>query len=178
MSEKKKNVPLIVALSIPILMVVLIAISIYIPTLFIKPQFDFLYTFGRGYCYDYNRKYSVQNGKVIENEMKKFDEKNPCHNYDQREQVLYYYDVQTNKVREIAFAEVQSFIVDNQLTSPDGFEVVSGDRSFDMFFFSSSSYYAKYLKKGAFSRKLNISGGNRYDYDYNYNFNFIGWIKE
>ena len=169
MNKNGKNVPLIIALSIPVLMVTLIAVSIYLPTMFVKPQFDFIYSTDDGYCH--YRKYLVINSKIIEEENQKPTENNVCkHDRNPR---LYYYDIQLNTPKEITLEEAQKFFIDNRAQSPDGFEIVSGDRSFDIFFFSGSSYYDKYLKKGTYTRKLNTP----HDYYY-YDFRLIGWVKE
>ena len=162
MEEKKKNIPLIVALSIPVLMIVLIAVSIYLPGLMIKPpKVNFVYSIGGDYCYQ--NRYSVQNGKIVEIEIKKPENNNLCRNYlDAR---LFYYDVQHNSPREISFAEAAGITLDNSLKSADGFEIVSGNDSFDIFFFSGNSYYHKYLKKGAFNNagipRLSFKAGMR-----------------
>ena len=168
MEEKKKNIPLIVALSIPVLMIVLIATSIYLPAMFIKPKTNLIYSIGGDYCYQ--NKYSVKNGKIIENEIKKPEDNNACRNY--REARLFYYDVERNISREITFDEAARLVIDDSLKSPDGFEIVSGSYGSDIFFFSGSSYYDKYLKKGAYSRRLNMIGPTSY-----YDFKFIGWVK-
>ena len=169
MEEKRKNIPLIVALSIPVLMIVLIAISIYVPALFIKPTVNFVYSTGGDYCYQ--NRYSVKSGKIVENEIKKPEDNNSCRNY--REARLFYYDVQHNMSREISMDEAVKLAVDDSIKSTDGFEVVSGSGSSDIFFFSGSSYYDKYLKKGAYNRRLNIVGPTSSYYD----FKFIGWVK-
>ena len=168
MNKHKKNVPLIISLSIPILMVVLIAGSIYLPVLFLKPpQYDFVYSAGWNYCTDY--RYRVENNRILRSEIKKNENIN-CQ--PTNEEQLYYYDVQKNTSRELTFEEAQQLEIDANYKSADGFEVVSGDHSFDIFFYNSSSYYRKYLKKGAFSQKLEI------ERSYYYNFNFLGWVKE
>ena len=59
----KKNIPLIFAISIPVLMVIGIALSIYLPTLFVKPEYDFLYSIGGDYSY--RNEYAVENGKLV-----------------------------------------------------------------------------------------------------------------
>jgi len=167
MTEKKKNIPLVVALSIPVFMIVVIAISIYLPALFIKPQFDFIYGTGRyGYC---NYRYSVQNGKIVQKEINDELQNNVCRN--QRDPRLYYYDAQSSASREITFDQARQYTLDSRAKSPDGFEVVRGSRSFDVFFFSTSSYYNRYLKKGAFSRRV-------LDSSYYNDFQFMGWIRE
>ncbi len=168
MEEKKKNIPLIVALSIPVLMVVLIATSIYLPALFIKPKTNFVYSVGGIYCYP--NRYFVSNGRIHEEEIKKPTENNSCRN--DPEARLYYYDVERNASREITLDDATKLTVDDSLKSPDGFEIASGNHSFDLFFFSGSSYYDRYLKKGAYSRKLNVVSPVSY-----YDFKFIGWVR-
>lgn len=167
MEEKKKNVPLIVALSIPVLMVVLITMSIYLPAMFVKPKTNFVYSVGGDYCYQ--NRYSVNNGKIVENEIKKPEGNDSCRNY--REARLFYYEVERNTSREITLEEAAKITVDDSLRSPDGFEVVSGGSGGDIFF-SGGSYYDKYLKKGAYSRKLNTIASTSY-----YDFKFIGWVR-
>ena len=168
MEEKKKNIPLIVALSIPVLMIVLISISIYAPALFIKkPTVNFIYSTEGDYCYQ--NRYLVKAGKIVENEMKKPEDNNSCRNY--RKARLFYYDVQHNMSREISMDEAAKFTVDESIKSTDGFEVVSGSGSSDIFFFSGD--YDKYLKKGAYIRRLNIVR----PIDSYYDFKFIGWVK-
>lgn len=166
---KKKNIPFIVALSIPVFMIVLTAASIYIPQMFVKPKFDFIYTTGQYYCH--NSWYRVENQKVARHTPKVEKPNHHCANYD--EPRLFHYDVENDTVRELTLEEAQKFRLDTRRKSLDGFEIVHGSRSFDVLFFSGSSYYDKFLKKGTFSRKLKIDRSNYY-----YNFKFLGWIKE
>lgn len=46
MTMIKKNITLVIGISIPILMILFVAGSIYFPRLFIKPHFNFLYVSG------------------------------------------------------------------------------------------------------------------------------------
>ena len=72
MKQIKKNIPLVVGLAIPVLMILFVAGSIYIPRLFApEPKFNFVYSSGEDYYYgSLNNYYSVKNGKIVE---KKFD---------------------------------------------------------------------------------------------------------
>ncbi|MBU0467621.1 MAG: hypothetical protein KKD07_06060 [Candidatus Omnitrophica bacterium] len=166
MNENKRNVPLIVALSIPVLMIVLTVISIYVPTLFIKPKIDFIYSTGANYCY--KNRYTVEKGKIIENGIK-INEKDNCQ--EPPDSRLYYYDVEKQISLELPYEKAQKYTLDTNNKSSDGFEIVSGSSS-DMFFYDGSSYYKKFLKKSAFSRRLNMKVENYYDYK------FLGWVKE
>lgn len=171
----KKNITLILGISIPILMILFVAGSIYLPGLFIKPHFSFLYVSGDDY---YNQQqYSVQNGKLIKNEIKQPENQN--YNPPRGESKLYVYDVAKNEAKEISFIETQSLNLDFSVKSPDDFEIVYGSRGdgfFPFFFWSERDYNTRYLSGHNVSKKLNLQlNGSSYSYDNN--FRFIGWIK-
>ena len=160
MEVKKKNVLLVKALSISVLVIAFIAISIYSPAMFIKPKTDFIYSGGADDCYQ--NRYSVENGKIIEHEIL-------CLDY--RKSRLFFYHINHNTKREITPDEAAKFTVDIARKSPDGFEIVPGGFGFDSFSFSGSSFYEKYLKKGVYKRKLNMGPTSYYE------FKFIGWVR-
>ncbi len=165
MDEKKKNVPLIVALTIPLMMVVIIAVSIYLPSLFVKPTTNFIYSLGGDY-YSQHR-YAVKEGRVAQ-----IDVKYPENNYsptNYKDPRIYYHDIVSNTTREISLEEAQSFLLDDRNVSIDGFQIVSGSHGGDIFFYDYSSRYKRYIKKGSFSKKLNL------DNDETYYFQFLGW---
>ena len=60
----KKNISLIVAIAIPIAMILFVAASIYLPSIFVKPHDNFVYTFGDAYA----RPYSVSGTTLTEND--------------------------------------------------------------------------------------------------------------
>lgn len=171
----KKNISLLIGLAIPILMILFVAGSIYLPGLFIKPTFDFLYVTGEGYNYD--KKYWIDQSTL------KTVETTPQEPLDypyppSKVSKLFLYDVDKNESREISFESAKSFTIDANAVSKDGFEIVRGgydDGIFPLFFGGSSDYNARYLKGHGVSKKLNIPGMKAYDY-YDYNFRFLGWI--
>lgn len=172
---KKPNVPLIVALSIPLLMVALTALTIYLPALFIQPRFDLVYTPSiRGpYCVEY---YRVENQRIVV-EKKEKDPRDPepsCESY--RQTPLFYYDIQRQESREITLEEAKELIIHSARShrSPDGFEIVRGGDGFDLFFFGGHSYRDIYLKKGAYTRKLYLT---HHFYDYYHSLNPVGWVE-
>lgn len=173
----KKNITLIIGISIPILMILFVAGSIYLPGLFVKPHFNFLYVSGNDSYYYYSNgyQYSVQNGKLVKNELKQPE--NQSYNPPRVESRLYIYDVVKNEAREISFTDAQNLNLDSNTKSPDNFEVVygsHGDGLFPFFWGGGTDYNAKYLKGHNVSKKLNLqlNGGSHYN-----NFRFIGWIK-
>lgn len=169
---------MVIGISIPILMILFVAGSIYLPGLFIKPHFNFLYVSGDDssyYYYNNGYQYSVQNGTLIKNEAKQPENQN--YNPPRVEPKLYLYDVAKNESKEISFAEVQNLQLDSSVKSPDEFEVVYGSRDdgfFPFFYGGGTDYNARYIKGHNVSKKLNLQfNGSPY---YN-NFRFIGWIK-
>jgi hypothetical protein len=169
----KKNITLVVGISIPILMILFVAGSIYLPGLFIQPKFNFLYMSGYDYYYFNQYQYFVQNGKLVRSEIQRSE--NQIYQ-PPREVKLYVYDVAKNESKEISFEEAQNLNLDPSPISPDGFEIVYGSRSesfFPFFFWSERDYNTLYLKGHNVSKKLNLQLSGSY---YN-NFRFIGWIK-
>lgn len=166
----KKNITLIVGTSIPILMILFVAGSIYLPGLFVQSKYNFLYVSGDDYYYYYDQyQYSVQNGKLVRSEIQRPENQNY---QPQREVKLYVYDVAKNESKEIFYAEAQNLNLDSNVKSPDGFEIVYGSRG-DGFFPSERDYNTRYLKGHNVSKKINLQLSGSY---YN-NFRFIGWIK-
>lgn len=169
----KKNITLVVGVSIPILMILFVAGSIYLPGLFVQPKFNFLYVSGNDYYYYNQYQYSVQNGKLVRSERQRPEGQTYP---PEREVKLYIHDVAKNESREISFEEAQNLNLDSNTKSPDKFEVVYGSRGdgfFPFFFWSERDYNTQYLKGHNVSKKLNLQLSGSY---YN-NFRFIGWIK-
>lgn len=161
--DVKKNIPLILGLSIPVLMILFVAGSIYLPGLFAQPEFDFLYATGDDYRY--NRYYSVQNGNLIRHEV----------TYPARaEPRLYLHDISKNESKEISFSEAQELTLNPDLKSPDGFEIDCGRRTQDIFFifaYSRRDCSTRFIMGHNTSRKLNVQlSGTR--------FQFLGWVIE
>jgi len=160
-----KNIPLILGISLPVLMVIFVALSIYLPGFFVKPKYDFLYS-----DFDsYNNKYLVKTNSL---------ELNP--NFRQewvlfsRESKLYIHDIELNKSRQISFEDAKKLNLDSSSTSPDGFQIESGQGSegiFPFYFYSGADYSNKYLTGNHLSKKLNLTLTNSY-----FNFMFLGWI--
>ena len=173
----KKNITLLMGVSIPILMILFVAGSIYLPGLFIKPHFNFVYVSGDEPYYYYNNgyRYFVQNNKLVRNEIKQLENQN--YSPLRVESKLYYYDVAKNEAKEISFADAQNLSLDSNTKSPDDFEVVYGSRGggfFPFFWSVGTDYNARYLKGHNVSKKLNLQLNEGSPYG---NFRFIGWIK-
>lgn len=131
--EIRKNFTLILGISIPIIMILLIAGSIYLPGLFVHPQYNFLYVSGDD-AYFRQQQYYVQNGSLVKSEFQPTT--NQTYNAPKTESKLYIYDVVENKAREVTFEEAQNLNLDSNNKSPDDFEVVYGSRDDSFFLFS------------------------------------------
>lgn len=180
----KNNLPLIFGIAIPILMIAFVAISIYVPQMFIKPEYDFLYLMGENYCY-LNVKavsgttvsvYSVKNSQLIQNVSD--DDLQKCITARVPELKIFMYNVTTEKSTEVTYDYARSLRLDSSPESPDGFKIVRGEGNggfFPFYFYSGSDYNTRYITGRNVSKKLNISEGERYYYN---NFTFLGWIKK
>ncbi len=171
----KKNVSLVLGMAIPVLMIIFVAGSIYLPGLFIQPRFNFLYaTGGDNYYYNGGQQYVVQNGVLVQNE-----KKNQPPTGTITESRLFLYDVTRDESREISFDEARGMNLNSNLVSPDDFEVVPGGRGGGIFPFDFNSgvdYNARYVQGHNVSKKINwVRSSGTYYYN---DFHFLGWIKQ
>ena len=173
----KKHLPLIVALSIPVAMVIAVALSIYIPKWnAVSPSQDFLYT--TGYDYEGESLYYIKDGVLQKKEIQKSPNSPELIPYPKtNEQIrIFRYDIKANSAEELSFEVAQKLMLDSSAKSSDGFEVSYGySGGGDMFPFGGGGSSGVYIKSNKLSQKLNIGGGATY-YD-PYSFNFLGWVK-
>jgi hypothetical protein len=183
----KRNIVIIIAFSLPILLIIGVALSIYIPSLFLSTKYNFVYIICTESNYRYitcnnyiQKRYSVVNNRIVINNIDPTldSDNDPMpdinENYVTR---IILHDTEKNESREITFEEAQTLTLNNFKISPDGVTVEDEYSSgTDLFIFGgSSSTYGYYLSKGKTKKKLNLI----YDYDqyyYRYHFQFIGWV--
>ena len=186
METIKKNITFVLGISIPVLMILFVAASIYLPRFFApQPKVNFLYTSeDRDYYYGNVRQYGVQNGKIIEIQQIPQPEKRTSAFLPSDvappalpliEPKFFVHDVIKNESKEISFDQTQELNLDSRIKSSDGFEVVYGNRDNGFPFFSGTDYNARYLKGHGVSTKLNLQSSGPY---YNDNFQFLGWILD
>lgn len=172
----KKNITFILGISIPVAMILFISASVYLPGLFIRPKFNFLYSIDNNSYYDGGHRYSISNGKIIKNEVDLSQRRNAyAPNEDPK---LFIHDVAKNESLEISFAEALRLDLDPNIKSPDGFEITSGGHGggfFPFFYSANTDYNAKYLKGKNIGKKLNLQTSPQQNY---YSFYFLGWIKQ
>jgi hypothetical protein len=181
----KKNFALVLAFTLPVALIIIIALSTYLPAVFLPTNYDFIYTSCTNsinyHCNNYlQRRYSVADEKLVVNAIDPTQDSDkdgvPDVNegYDAR---IFFHDTEKNESREITLEEAQKLNLNELLTSPDGVTVSSNyDRGADIFpFFDNRSSHGYYLTKGKSRSKLNlINDDDRYYY--RDNFQFIGWV--
>ncbi len=171
----RKNAPLIAGLAIPVVMVLLVAASIYLPALFAPaPVTNFLYMTGSQYYY--GDQYSVDKGRLLK--IKPDAEQKPYGPPNNQIAHFYTYNVSTNTRSEISFEDAQKLTLDSSVTSPDGFQLKNGTQSdgFAPFFvLASEDYRTHYLVGHGASYKLGIEQGTAFE-RFSNDFQFLGWI--
>lgn len=194
-----KNIKLILAISLPFLIILFLVGSVLLPKLFFKPNYDFLYTVDP-YCLDndcrygyYGYKYSNWNPyKVIDGVLTRED---VLPTYTQQDMngikltltikavypKIYRYSVAKDSFNEISLAEAQKIPLIGAGSDPDGTVVINDQRSAGIIgevLGGNSSHGGMYLKNGSFSKKIIVENGGQNNYYYNSNFRLLGWVKE
>jgi hypothetical protein len=159
---EKKNISLLIAVTLPILTTLLIAATIYLPRLFIQPKDSFLYI-SPSDRYK-NIQYGIANNKLIQAVAP--TRKHTFHSAKQTPK-FYIYDSEKDQSEEISFEQAQTLTLNKHQTSPAGFTVTC----------KNSSHYCntRYLSGHNMKKPLNL----QLNTDDRYNsFRFLGWTKK
>ena len=166
-NKKAKNWSLIIGLSIPVLMVIFIALSVYLPRIFDNtpaPTFNFIYVSE----YSYSHRLIVK-----ENQLQWTENSNSNRSEDNEIPTIYLHDVKSNKSSEISFTEAQKLVLDAKQNAPDGYSI-NQNRHRGFFLFDYRSSRNHHLVNGHTSHKIELEyKSNNY-----YAFNFLGWVIE
>ncbi|MBI3255739.1 MAG: hypothetical protein HYZ63_02100 [Candidatus Andersenbacteria bacterium] len=169
-----KNVSLWIGLAIPVVMVLVVALSIYWPQRGIEaPVYDFVYAlqnYSDGYVY------SVVDGKLGRDATPDYGQPKPVPAGVAHAPTRFYiHDVQSNTSREVSFEEASTVKLDNVTTAPDGYELKRGGEGSGVFpfFFSEGNYNDQYLVKGNHSIKLDLKEIRDPYYS---PFTFMAWV--
>lgn len=191
----KKNFGLIIAFILPLVLVAVVALSIYIPKLNVKTKYNFVYavcTTDRTYSYSYDcknylqKRFSIVNNNLVVNEVNNSDiypnqaAVDPNFKNVNFAARIFLHNTKTNESREISLDEAKNLRYDSLLTSPDGVTVSSSYSSSGGSFFpfgGGSTSYGYYLSKGSGKSKINLVNNNDMYYYYD-NFNFVGWVLQ
>ncbi|MFC1553478.1 hypothetical protein ACFL7D_02480 [candidate division KSB1 bacterium] len=168
--KTEKKIPVWAAAVIPVLLIIAVILSVYLPGDDVLPEYDFIYSAGRPEQ-AIQQRYTVEKGKITKNEV--------LLSGDFRyipEVSLYYYDVSDDSSNVITLNETQTAAIDTSLVSPDGFEVIFGNIGRDappILLDTGSDSVTVYFKGHGRSQKLNID--LRVDRR-RYYFKFLGWV--
>jgi hypothetical protein len=156
-------------LLIPTVVICLIAGVLWLPSLFARPKYSFIYS----YCPDYTCAYGfmVKNEHITKSNNSRIDL-----DYGYKAPKLYYYDVQKQSSRPLDEDEVQAISVDSASVSHDGYRLTqsSGD-SGGFLFWGGYGNYNWYLKNGMKKKQVNLTTGSD---TYNSEITFLGWVRQ
>lgn len=170
----KKNFPLVIALSIPLLMILLVASFIYFPGIGKSPKHNFVYLTGDSVYYGYSREYKIVNGRLIHTPLPPGSYPDFANKQSYSQPSFYLYDVKSNTSKEISYSEAQNLNLDPSNISPDNYVIERGNGGGGLFFDGGRDYNSWFIKGYNRSHKLNLklTGPDSY-----YNFQFMGWVK-
>ncbi len=168
----KKNISLYIGLAIPVLMILFVAGSIYLPRSFApQPQHDFVYSIGDEFSYP--TQYIVR-GETVEKNTVEYP---PEPKRPQTTPRLFRYDVTANQAEELSFEAATKLKLDSNAISSDGFEVTYGNQDtgiYPFFIFAERDYNSLYLTGHRTSNKINIPLPRN---NYYAGWQFLGWVK-
>jgi len=183
----KNNFALLLAFILPIALIVIVALSTYLPSRLISTDYNFIYTActdGRSVYYQCDnylqQRYSVSDTKLVVNTINSIQDTDKDGTPDVDENYvtrIFLHDTETNESREISLEEAKLLTLNSLITSPDGITVSSSySRGADFFLiFDGGSSYGIYLTKGKSKSKLQLIN-NDDRYYYRDNFYFLGWV--
>jgi len=172
----KKNLPLIVGLTLPFVVIILVLIAVYVPSFIAKPQYDFILTDQpRGYYESYGIFYEVKEGKIVRTEIPYPSDVN-IYKTAYKEPRLFIYRAGADSVEEISFAEVQGKTISTSSKAPDGYEIEynRGNNGIFEIFGSSGDYRSIFLTKGMARTRISLVT-MRSNY-YSDTRQFLGWV--
>ena len=173
--QSVNRISLIIGLAIPVLVVLFIAASIYLPRWFSTvqpPTYDFDYQTG---SYPSNTRYRVINQHLTTADSARTPAVDPAlvtRNKTSERPRLFLHHVQQNRSEELSFDQASNLILDPSQIAPDGYRLEWGTRNDGFPFFYSRDSHARYLvkKHRAIPMNLIAPDGNYYS------LHFLGWV--
>ncbi len=182
----KQNFIIILAFLLPVIILVGITASVYLPSFFLSTDYDFIYlscsSNNSRNCDNYIKdRYKITNGKMVINENKLPLDADKDGMADVSIHI-FLHNAKNNNSQELLLREVKKLSLSDLLTSPDGVTISdgysrgnSGGLFFPFFFDGGGRDYNYYLVKGNSRKKLNLINSARRNY-YQNNNHFIGWV--
>ncbi len=188
----RRNLPAIIAISLPILLVVVIAVLTNLPNLGPKPQYDFFFTkdsarssYQSNSCTVYSNYFVIENGRIAKKPyvISVFDNKaiaEPCSGYAQVSTKelpeLFMYDTSSGVVSSVSFDDAIRENVKGETISPDGYSVskrILNRGILELFGGDNSGVFIS-KKNQHIKVPIDQLGSDLY---YRDDFNFIAWIE-
>jgi hypothetical protein len=172
-----KNLPLIIGIALPIVFILGISVFLFVPSHFVDPQYDFIYTMEDRYYgfndHGYRNTYKVEDGRIA---LEPLPTKEGW-TYLGDMPVLYRYDVNADTAHQISFNEALELSLDPGPSSPDGYTVAYqyGHSGIFEVLGSNNDNSGYFISKGKAKKKLN--GLTNDGYSSRTDSKFIGWIK-
>lgn len=173
-----KNLPLIVGIALPVVLIAAISVAIFVPSLSIRPAHSFLYTLANPYSSyapapygeGYKKSYDVENGHLAEKPVPA--PKGQAFLGDAPP--LYLYDMAAGASHKISLADAANYSLDPGPSSPDGYFVNYEYGRGGFLFFDGGGDGGYYAEKGTGRRRLPGIGSSS---EYPGSFVLVGWIK-
>lgn len=186
--------PAIIAISLPVLLVLIIGFLSILPSLGPKPAYDFLFIketsrshYQSNSCVQYSFYYDTEGDSLVKKQYVTtvFDKREiaePCYGYAQIEQKelpdLFVYNTREDAVYPITFEEATKLKMRGETISPDGY--TASKRMINrgiLELFGGNNNGGVYIAKKNSYIKTSINEGEDRSYSYYDNdFNFVSWI--
>lgn len=171
--RERVDLPLIIGLAIPVVMIVVFAAVIGVFRLvhgIEGPRHDFLYSVGSGDEYHY----LVRDGRLQRRTLKPTNAASGIAVSIERR--FFIHHVRANTSEEVSYDRASALSLDSRTRSPDGFRLATGTRSRLFPICWSRDYRYRYLKKTGLAMRLDFE--NVVGFGYPPNMTFLGWIEE
>jgi hypothetical protein len=156
----------LIFLSVPVTIILLVAVLVIGPDFFAKPKYDFIYS----YCpsYDCSGGFSVNNQGEITESTRSSTSDSSATAAD-----LYYFNAAKGSYKKIDLASARSYKLNSSNISPDGYALIHNSADGGFFFIGGYSDNW-YLKNGLKKKQVNLYENNSYSDD----LKFIGWVQK
>lgn len=186
MEDNASKISLIVGLSIPVVMVLLIAAAVLLPGRNLTPTTDFLYVVGSYPTYitrsgnaTLQHELIVQDGAVTD-KMQTYTSPDAYPPYvTEKESTprLFLHSTKEDTNKEISLEEAKKLRLSSEQKSPDGFTVSFGKRSYGVFPFffdgGQEDLQHAYLSNQTASKEITLVSNAARDI---YSFQLVGWV--
>lgn len=183
----KDNLIIIISFALPIVFILIILGIVYIPSYYVKTDYDFVYltckdsgySNGEPICNFVKNNYHIEDNKIIVKKIEGDQDINGNKILDKDENMdikLFKHNNRDNVSVEVTLEEAKSLKIDNKMISPDGYEVINKIGSGGSLFYTDSNK-EYYLVKDNLNKKLNLKLPNNEYYYGDNNYKFLGWVK-